>query len=376
MRKSDRISIIAVGDLCPGDQAIMGAGILGKTKRHGPDFPFLWAREFLKSADVTVGNLEGMLSRKVSGSGGARLRFCGLTEFAGAMRSSGFTVVNLANNHVLEHGPELFLETVQILKDAGLRVCGLRSSGEKYYSEPVIISVDGQRIGILGYNWVGVNNFTDADSYIAQSGDSLVNYTWERTSEKRVIGREHNTHVIHDVCELRKEVDLVVLMTHWGYEFVLVPPYNLTLEARSFVDAGADIIIGGHPHVIQGAEIYQKGVILYSLGNFVFDSRAMRIRRTVAAEITVTGERDISYRFFPYVVNSDFQPQQAVEGAGACIDSIIAESSQKLTSEDREILLADDALYREYERYYHRYKMQNILWQLVLAIRDPSLMIS
>lgn len=368
------IHIKAVGDICPGDKYIMGLGVLSKSKKFGTDFPLRQVKDVLQGTDIVLGNFEGLLTVKTKEGSGSDLTFCGLPEFAQAMARSGVAVLNVANNHSLEHGPEIFLESVEHLRTAGIKVCGLRSNAEEYYSEPVILSVKGQRIGFLGYNWVGVYNFKDTDEYIAQSHDSLVNYTWDRKNFCRPPLEQANKTVINDIKKLRSEVDFLIIMTHWGYEYVTVPPYNLTIEARSFIDAGADIIIGCHPHVLQGMETYNGGLIFYSLGNFIFDFRERLPRYTTVLDINIGKNKEFSYNFKPLYINKHFQPRRASLKESNYINSIISTSSNALILPDK-CLLDDDALYKKHEAFYNKSKLNKILNYLSASIKQPFLII-
>ena len=115
----------------------------------------------------------------MEGSSAPDIIFCELPRFAWELKKLGFNVINVANNHVIEHGKEFVKETVDILEDAGMNVCGLRDTKD-YYSKPGFIEKWNKRVGIFGYNWVEKDKFPDADKYIAQDHDSIVNYTWNR----------------------------------------------------------------------------------------------------------------------------------------------------------------------------------------------------
>jgi len=370
--------ISAVGDICPGDKSIMGLGVLSKTIKYGVDFPFDGVKNLLGGFDLLLGNFEGVLSNTVINKPSRQLTFCGQPDFGSALSKAGFQVVNIANNHTLEHGSEIFQETIRHLTNSGIRICGLRSQSSEFYSEPVIITKKGKTVGILGYNWIGTNKFSGADNYIAQVHDSIVNYSWHRDAAKdsqlRNIKSKMNSNVIHDIKQLRQKVDLVILMPHWGYEYVNYPPFGVILEAHTFIDAGADLIIGGHPHVIQGMEQYKSGLIFYSLGNFIFDSRDKHIRYSVLLDITWRSKVDCNYYFHPLYINKQFQPQIADIREKKHIVKTIGMSNQIISSfsSDRSAQdLEDDAVYRQYEAFYNKRKFKTILDHLI-AIKEDT----
>lgn len=366
---------MAVGDICPGDKSIMGLGVLSRSRTKGVSVSFEKLDGIFDASDLVLGNFEGLLTRTTLNNRNPQLTFCGLPTFAQELADRGFNVLTVANNHALEHGPAIFLETVELLSGAGIHVCGLRDRVGDYYSAPVFVDRAGIKIGIIGYNWVINPDQGSADEHISQSHDSIVNYTWHRqssstTSGANVIGK-FNRNVIQDLERLKKEADLVILMAHWGYEFVPYPPYGVTREAKSFIDAGADIVVGSHPHVLQGIEYYEDKPIIYSLGNFLFDMRDPWTRRTAVAEIEVSEDRETKCFFHPYIINGFLQPEPILGDEGEWIRAKIDLSSRQIAQATSDGLLNDDRLYKAYERYYNKAKLRHIVNHLLALAEDP-----
>ena len=372
------INIKAVGDICPGDKLILGQGICSITKKYGVNFPLSRIRDYLSNSDLLIGNLEGILTEKVKVSQVPDLTFCGLPEFAEELFRTGFQVINLANNHVLEHGTELFMETVRHLQKAGLQICGLRDETKAYYSKPVILNKKSQKIGILAYNWVAKDKYPNADSYIAQSHDSIVNYTWHRDKSKdeslrsKVDSMNHN--VIGDIKKLRPLVDVVILVPHWGFEFVQEPPFGVIKEAHSFIDAGVDLIIGIHPHMLQGYEVYKNKWIFYSLGNFVFDMKTDACKDSTILEYILADDADSTARLIPVRLNNKFQPELAKGKYEIRIEKSIRTSSDKITSSQNESILSDDVVYREFEKSYNKRKIFTIMYHFQAIFHNPHVL--
>jgi poly-gamma-glutamate synthesis protein (capsule biosynthesis protein) len=367
--------IRCVGDICPGDKTILGSGVAAACIDHHFDFPFEKVKHLLENSDILIGNLEGPLSAKALQAGNEHLPFMGLSQFAAALRTAGFNVINLANNHILEHGPSCFNDTVNALKKVGIQVCGLRSQVEPFYSDPVYIETHGFTIGIIGYNWVGIDKFPDADMYIAQSRDSSVNYTWQRQAlslTHQPPSRPYNKRTINDIHHLKQKVDIVFLYAHWGYEFVHYPPAGVIREAHNFIDAGADIIIGCHPHVLQGMEFYREKPIFYSLGNFVFDSRDHKPRMTAILSLEIKEGVVTKFDYEPLWINSQHQPETADAPMREKIIRLIAASSRLITSPDFDLRLQDDAVYRQYEQQYKHRKFLTILYHFLEVPRNPA----
>ena len=372
------INIKAVGDICPGDKSIIGHGVLQKTKKFGPSYPLELVKAYFTKADLIIGNFEGLLTSSVEQCRRDSKIFCGRPSFSKALADVGFNVLNVANNHILEHGSEIFKETVGYLKENDINVCGLRSNSKTYYSKPVILKKKSNTIGIIGYNWVGVDKFKDADQLIAQSRDSIVNYDWkrEKKSNKNLssIVHQKNSNVIADIKSLSKKVDLVILLAHWGYEFVHIPPFCLTLEAKSFIDAGADCIIGCHPHVIQGYETYKGKPIFYSLGNFIFDQRYKITQYSTILDVSIKADRTISHRFIPIYINSNFQPQAASVNQRRITFSILEKSNRIIQGAENKKQMEDNLVYEAYERHYKKLKINNIFLHFIALKDDPLIL--
>jgi len=376
--KLENIRIKAVGDICPGDKSILGLGICSLSKKLGTDFIFDKVNQHLNNVDILIGNLEGLITQKMLTLSSPNLTFCGLPSFAQTLKKNGFNVINVANNHILEHGTEIFLETIEYLKEQGIHICGLRDNDE-FYSKPVIINKDNTKIGILSYNWVGKDKFPEADQYIAQSHDSIVNYTWHRNhlsnEEIKSDTSQWNKNVIKDISKLKKAVDFVILYPHWGFEFVSYPPFGVTREARSFIDAGADLIIGSHPHVIQGYEIYKNKYIFYSLGNFIFDMRFNNTRNALILDYTVDHKEKDNFSFTFVRSNKYFQPEKVNGKTKLKIQNIIQHSNDNISSQDKNYILNDDKVYREFEIFYNKSKFLTILHHFWAIFSYPKVLI-
>ncbi len=371
---NNKLIIKAVGDIAPGDSLIDGLGICSLTKKYGCDYPFQKLNGFLNSTDLLLGNLEGTLSHECLTHD---LRLCGLPNMAGALREIGFDVLSVANNHIFDHGEKIFKETIDYCTAAGIELCGLRGESN-YYSQPVIINKRSLTIGILAYNWIGLEEANnEVSKYIATVKDSVVNYTWNRDRKKDIQSRnmvlDKNKDVFNDIKRLRGEVDILILMPHWGYEWVNHPPYGVILEAHSFIEAGVDLIMGSHPHVVQGFEKYGDGVIAYSLGNFLFDfcTKKYGSGMILESEIVAGKLKNCTPRFITW--NENFQPEEAVGDIREKYVQIMDRSDEIISSVDPERLLDDDLLYKTYEKTYNNLKSYKVVFLLRKLLFNPFL---
>ncbi|OGV53176.1 MAG: hypothetical protein A2017_04660 [Lentisphaerae bacterium GWF2_44_16] len=240
---NNTVSILAGGDFCPirsFDKAILE----GK-----PVFDDTLCAE-MKNKDVFLINLEAPLCETglpgaVKGGG---LR--GAPETADTLKKLGVDVASIANNHVRDFLDEGVLQTMEILKKHGIPYIGGGKNSEDA-DKMLILNINGLKIGI----WA-----------LAEKEYNLASETRPGTS---YFFPEVN---VYKIPELRKRVDFLMIFVHAGHEFMLTPSPRIRKAYRDFIKAGADIVIGHHPHVIQGIEKYENGWIAYSLGNLLFDS--------------------------------------------------------------------------------------------------------
>jgi len=269
--QTEPIKIVFVGDIMLDD-------LLGKYIEAGKD-PFASFSSLFKSADLTIGNLECVV-----GTTGIK------EDKPFALRAHPrvlplvkqyFSAVSLANNHSGDYGPAAFSTMLDLLDEAGIQYFG---GGKDIRSahEPVIFTVKGKRIAILGYNLFFPRSFEALDDRpgVAWAEDDYV---------RSGIQRARQVH----------KADIVITYPHWGWEDEKIASANQVALARLMIDSGADAVIGGHPHITQNIEVYKGKTIFYSLGNFVFDGFETEDTNTGwAVEMTIEADSTISWKIF------------------------------------------------------------------------------
>ena len=246
----DERTLVLVGDV------MLARGVAARAEREGA--PFLWffepTRALIAGADVAFANLES----PISGRGQRSLNpiaFNAPPAAAAGLAEAGFDVVSLANNHALDYGPVALDDTRALLAERGVRALGVGRFDEP--QAPVIVDARGVTVGFLGYcDPRGRGSCPFVDGALVDKPYRALRRTVER-----------------DVRALRARVDVVVVSLHWGVERRHAPSARQVALARHLVDLGVDVVAGHHPHVQQPAERYGRGLILYSMGNFVFDQR-------------------------------------------------------------------------------------------------------
>ncbi|HET7189748.1 MAG TPA: CapA family protein [Gemmatimonadaceae bacterium] len=244
------LTLIAVGDLQLGDSpTTVGYGFHSRYRGTPLDTLLTAVAPALAGGEIVFGNLETTL---VSAAAGERrrgtLQLRGEPSYAGDLRRAGFTVVNVANNHAVQHGDATFHATLATVRAAGIACCGVRGVAP-WASEPVLLPGAGGPVGLLGY-CLRPRQYGHAEPPYA-----------EGTAES----------IRADVERLRARGAIVVVSLHWGEEFVPQPSASEVALGRSIIDAGAALVLGHHPHVVRPVERYKHGVIAYSLGNFIGD---------------------------------------------------------------------------------------------------------
>ncbi|HEX2916453.1 MAG TPA: CapA family protein [Chloroflexia bacterium] len=241
------LTMLAVGDI------MLGRDVAQKSATEGPDYPFVQVQNLTRSADLVFGNLESPLVSAAHQhqvvSPDERYVFPAETEMSLALKRSGFNLLSLANNHIYDFGKAGVEDTLSALQSAGITSVG---AGQQA-SEVRYLEQGGLKLAIVSATQVSPRQPEQAGSMI-----NLFN----------------QVELLNQIKEARAQADVVIVALHWGEEYSAIPDQSERNFARQAAEAGADLILGTHPHVIGNFEVInQKTVVAYSLGNFIFDSR-------------------------------------------------------------------------------------------------------
>lgn len=225
LQKKPKIHTILLG----GD-VMLGRTVMSKSLDMGDSrYPFAKISKFLQSADISMVNLENPVvencMRHYEG-----LIFCAPPEMLDSLVFAGIDIVNLANNHTLNHGKDGLLQTIRFLDEKGIAYTGL--------GRLTIREIDGIKYGFLGFNFVDKAPTEDDYKLISDSD---------------------------------KKVDNLIVNVHWGVEYQGHPSTSQREWAKKIIENGADIIVGHHPHWVQDIDHIGGKPVYYSLGNLVFD---------------------------------------------------------------------------------------------------------
>ena len=211
----------------------------------------------LTGFDLLMGNLEGAVT--VRGSRTPKsYNFRFRPEVLEALKQTGFEYLSLTNNHCYDYGELGFLDTLGYLREYGISTSGAAESLRDAL-EPAVFSINGVKIRILS---VGA---------FPRERNGFDGRTQAAVSSERPGILWYGKDALSAISSFSAEDGIDIVMVHGGHEWQRIPDPEQKIRYRSFIDAGADIVFGSHPHVLQGAEHYKGGIIYYSLGNFLFN---------------------------------------------------------------------------------------------------------
>jgi poly-gamma-glutamate capsule biosynthesis protein CapA/YwtB (metallophosphatase superfamily) len=278
-----QLKIACVGDTMCGDSFnLLGYGVASNLDRYGSDFLPSEIVNIFSSHDIVLCNVECVLSdigRKENSLRTLHMR--GRPETAKYLAKWGITVAHVANNHILEQGLEAAVDTVQQLEKAGIRTVGAgKDSRFQSGIEPLSMTLGAQSVSIIGACFHN-------GKYAFKSNLDEILQTIKAEAAKR---------------------NLVIASVHWGDELIDRPSIWQKQLAQQFANAGASMVIGHHPHVVQGIGSSDNALIAYSLGNFIFDSRSEVTDWSIIISIAITDKKVIKWEAIPILQDKDYRP--------------------------------------------------------------------
>ena len=263
----------------------------------GGKAPLVYVAPSLRTADLTLGNLENPLSNRGKAVGGkpSNLIFKGDPRAVKGLVASGFDVVALANNHMMDHGKVALADTLKTLNRAGIAHAGAGMNTAAAW-QPAVIVRNGARIAYLSFT----DNVPDG-------------FTPSKSRPGVAVGR-NMTKVKNAIRSAKRHADYVIVSFHWGVEQSYTADSQQIRDAHAAVNAGADVVLSHHPHVVQGFEFYHHKLIAYSLGNFVFPYKTTEGRKSVILRATLTPTGTIGARVTP-VYLGDYGRPKPVKGS-------------------------------------------------------------
>jgi len=297
-KESIPVKILAFGDM------MLDRKVREQINKNGPEYPFVLIKDFLQGNDVVVANAEGPFTHNKSltlGKKDAPLAFTFDPAILPTLKKLGFTLLDQANNHTLNFGVAGLQESTSSIEKAGLNWFGDPRNKEV---KPYIAEIDNEKIAFIGYNEFAYQGFDN---------------------------------ILQAIKNAKKDASFIVVYSHWGDEYKLLPNPSQQKSAHAFIDAGADVVFGAHPHVVQTIEKYNNKMIFYSLGNFIFDQPAnSSTGRGLAVRISLAPD-SVTYDLFPILIAkqqaslmTEVDRQAELDRLGVQIGTIIVSRGQMI----------------------------------------------
>ena len=259
----------------------------------------------LSSADLAIVNLETAITERGTAEPKTYTFRAPASAFT-ALTGAGIDIASMANNHGLDFGPVGFLDSVVAYRDARFPVIGIGGDDAAAYA-PFTTTIRGQRIAVIGASHVI---------------DSALMDEWIATDGHGGIASAYDTErLLQAVRDARPHADTLVVFLHWGTEKMTCPQERQTTLARQLVDAGADVIVGGHAHRVQGAGRLDAAFVAYGLGNFVWYAQPGASSDTGVLVVTATGRDIDAYEWKPAVIRNGVPDPLEGDEATAALDA-------------------------------------------------------
>jgi poly-gamma-glutamate capsule biosynthesis protein CapA/YwtB (metallophosphatase superfamily) len=281
-KENKKIKIIVVGDI------MLSRTVEQKMIEYQDyKYPFLKTVEITSNADIIFGNLETtIMPGRIINSG--EMIFRTDPKSVEGLKFAGFNVLGLANNHIMNFSRAGLASTIRILNENNILHTGAGLSIEEIY-KPAIKNIRGIKFAFFAFTY----NFDQRKS----SGEIYGVADMSIEKMKGLVGKA------------KLENDIVIVSMHAGTEYMPYPNKHQKEFARSAIDAGADLVVGHHPHVVQTVEKYKDKYIIYSLGNFIFDQMwSNETRLGAIAEINFKDKKVDSMNFIPIKIYDYAQP--------------------------------------------------------------------
>lgn len=286
------VTLTACGDI------VLGRHVAERISHRGVYYPFEKVAPYVRGSDIVFGDLECPLSDSVEPVYDG-MDFVAPTSAIEGIKLCGFNVVSLANNHSTNYGRDVFEDTLELLKANDIKYVGGGEDYQEAYS-PLVMEIKGVKVAFLNYNSIiGAVNAMEERAGVA--GIRLLPSYDDNPDDFEMVR--------DSIEEVRESADVVIACFHWGSEEQYSPIESVVKMAHTAIDAGADLVIGSHPHTVQPLEYYRGKLIAYSLGNFVFDQMyTTQVREGMIMKCRFDGAQLSQVELLPYKIYDFCQP--------------------------------------------------------------------
>jgi len=347
------IRIMAVGDIMLGmaypRSIAQVENIPNKLKEDSNTLIDKKVQNLFEKADVVFGNLECVISE-----GFDENYEKSLMDFPNLIMAppeavnfldNNFSHLNIANNHILDHGIDKAKETVDFLENSKVNYVGKPTFWERNFSKT---SIKGKKIGLMGFS-LYVPDRTSGKNLSEYRTTKEFSGLDDEIPEKRKL----KENIVEEIKERKTEVDFLVISLHWGVPQTIFPSNNQIEFGRKLIDEGADLVLGHGPHIFQPVEIYKEKVIAYSLGNFIFDMWSEKNLKSGILDLRITEDNNLKVEVIP-IIQKDLR---------VCVDSNIEEIEEMIVEDFYEYHDSDE--FKEKNKKIRRDHYKGFVWQYV-----------
>ncbi|MDQ0269141.1 CapA family protein [Cytobacillus purgationiresistens] len=280
-----------VAQVKPANDAVLTGSIVGDvmtgryvdeiTDRHGYNHLFRYTQPFFNESDYVTGNYENPATeREVEPREGKSIALKTDHASVDGLAGAGFNAVALANNHMMDFGEQALADTLAVLDEKNIDAVGAGNNIEDASNRISYQEINGRTLATLSFS-----DLTGEQVKADHNSGGILDFTPDT--------------FIPLTAEAKANADLVLVHAHWGNEYNSRASERQQELARALSDAGADIIIGHHPHVLETVEVYNDSVIFYSLGNFIFDQGWTRTRETALVQFHLLESGETRFEITP-----------------------------------------------------------------------------
>lgn len=287
---------------------MMGGALSSDIEKYKNVFLSNEVCKFLE-ADITFCNLECPLVKIGSPITQDKTLLYAEEKSVELLKMAGFNIVSLANNHIMDFGPESLLKTIKLLEEKNIRYTG---AGQNLFEarRPILFNKNGLTVAFLAYvapeTWGGWN----------QRKKQTHKKNWIAQANKPGVAPFDLKLIQEDIIKVNKKADFLIVSVHWGDEYTYFPHPELKLDAHKIIDMGANLIVGHHPHVLQGYEQYHGGLVMYSLSNFLFSpffekngimlkKWGRKSRESIILQCDISKNKKFNYKLIPVIQKED-----------------------------------------------------------------------